>query len=101
MKYTDITADGIRFALPSLLLADKLRTYSERGVHGDTKRANDLTDIEYTLALMARRGDVMPEDLKQMIATDRVIRNFWGRISDDDKVALFGPLTRVGIAIPQ
>ena len=36
---------GIRYALPNLLLADKIRTYSARGTQQDRKRENDCTDI--------------------------------------------------------
>jgi hypothetical protein len=37
LRYTAV-CDGIRYALPNLLLADKIKTYSERCARNDAKR---------------------------------------------------------------
>jgi len=79
MKYTNTTTDGITYALPNLLVADKLRAYGQRGVQAEAKVVNDYLDILYLLQVMVNRGETMPVDLKQIIATDDVIRVGFGR----------------------
>jgi hypothetical protein len=100
MKYTG-TTDGITYALPNLLLADKLRTYGQRSVQAETKLYNDLNDIVYMLHIMVGRREIMPEDLKQLIATDYTIRTFWARVPEPEKASLRGLLAAVGIMVPQ
>lgn len=91
--------EGIRYALPSLLLADKIRTYSERRSRDDAKRDNDLADIIFLLGSMVDTTTTMPDDLKTLILTDDVLNNFWNALPDDEKATYKEILDYIGVAL--
>jgi hypothetical protein len=101
IKYTTVTPDGIRYALPNLLLADKLRTYGERSLQAEAKTVSDLLDIMHLLDVMWQKGDIIPEDLKQLIITENAVKVFWEKVPEGDRDILREPLAAVGIVIPQ
>jgi len=91
--------DGIRYALPSLLLADKIRTYSERRSRDDAKKDNDLTDIIFLIGSMVDASTTMPDDLKTLILTDDVLNNFWNALPDGEKATYKEFLGEIGVAL--
>jgi hypothetical protein len=91
--------DCIRYALPSPLLADKIRTYSERRTRDNARRENDITDITFLLGSMIDAGTTMPDDLKTLILTDEVLEIFWNVLPGDDKAAYKEFLADIGFAL--
>lgn len=91
--------DGIRYALPSLLLADKIRTYCGRRAGNDEKRDNDLIDIIFLVGLMIEANTAMPDDLKTLILTDDILNKFWNTLPDDEKPTYKEFLGDIGVAI--
>ncbi|KAF5376861.1 hypothetical protein D9615_007284 [Tricholomella constricta] len=85
LPYTALEED-IRYALPPLLLADKIRTYGERARGNDQKRSNDLDDITQMIDMMLEKQEVMPKELIDWILTKDVMERFWATVGPADAV---------------
>lgn len=77
LPFTKVTANGIRYAAPPMLLADKIRTYGDRAKGADRKRETDLEDILQMIDQMGMGKEQMPQQLKELIITEAVMRRFW------------------------
>ncbi|ETW85307.1 hypothetical protein HETIRDRAFT_247078, partial [Heterobasidion irregulare TC 32-1] len=78
--YSCVTEDGIRYASANILLADKIRTYGRRPFQAVQKQENDLYDVLQLIDVMRQKGDKMPDELKESILSENILRAFLERV---------------------
>lgn len=84
MQFTAVN-DGIHYALPNLLLADKIHTYGERRFADVGKRVNGLLDIERLLQIMMAKRQILPQDLKESILSGETLEAFFAVLDEDER----------------
>lgn len=63
--------EGVVVAGPSLLLADKIRTYAERSNTSRLKKISDMADITFCLELMAKNRIKMDSALRGLYSVNQ------------------------------
>ncbi|KAJ3505435.1 hypothetical protein NLJ89_g7414 [Agrocybe chaxingu] len=86
LPYTTVTEDGIRYALPSLLLATKLRAMGERNenIHSG-KLDSDAVDVEFCVGKMLAEEAKMPDLLKAAYITEAGVQMYLAIASQSDQ----------------
>ncbi len=90
---------GICYALPRLLLVDKIRTYTQRSTNNDHKRAQDMSDILFCASAMADKGEKVPQELKDLYLNPGILRRFCEILDSGDEAILKDWLDEVGIML--
>lgn len=96
LKYTAVL-DGVCYALPVLLLVDKIRTYGERGEKVVRKRECDAEDIFFLLGLLIDAEETVPDDLREMILPVHSLARFWDALPASERLLYEDFFAQVGI----
>ena len=95
-----VTEDGIRYASANILLADKIRTYGQHPFQALEKQENDLYDVLQLINVMRQKGDKMPDELKESILSEDVLRAFLERVPIEDHLVYRTFLEELNIILP-